>query len=146
MSDSLSHDVSTLDQSRVEEKSRDIFSRYALSPPHSREDYSACELEKSVKNRAEWLHIRFTDGTSLAMPFHHLDKMVMTSSQHLSLIYTGDVITLKGRNLGEIELQIRRGRLLAILCFDPDKHIKPLENAVIITEILHQNIQEWKRA
>ncbi|MEZ4614426.1 MAG: hypothetical protein R2867_02775 [Caldilineaceae bacterium] len=143
MNDSPSQDASTLDRRESDEKVVDIFAKYAMTPSRSKQEYSACELEKSTRNRAEWLHICFVNGTSLAMPFHHLDKMVMTSSQHLSLIYSGDVITLKGHHLDEIELQIRRGRLLAILCFNQDKHVRPPEPAVIITEILHQTIQEW---
>lgn len=154
MNDDALLSVSAKLTARQEESSVvDIFSRHAIASggtlytpkgkARGSAEYRACEVEKSARNRAEWLDIRLTDGTSFGLPYHLLTEMCLSSPQNLSLIYASHVVTLTGRHLGEVKQAMQRGKLISITCFDPSVHAVPPETEIVITSITRQTIQEY---
>lgn len=143
-------------ESPVQEKEQkvvDIFTRHAVSSgalrnlpqesPAATISYRAYEIDKTLKRPATLLKFYFMGRNRMAVPYHHFSKMLATSDQDLSLLFAGDVFTLKGYKLDEIETGIERGKLVAIACFDPAKHALPSEDACIVTSIIHQTIREF---
>jgi hypothetical protein len=105
-------------------------------------EYRAYEVEKTARQRVEWLDIRLVDGTCIMLPYHLLTEVYLSSHQHLSLIYASGVVTLIGRRLEEVKTLIQRGHLLAVTCFDPQRHAPPGESGAVITSITRQTMRE----
>lgn len=130
-----------------------IFSRHALSSGSSlytakdaasgTTQYRACEVEKSSRNRADWLDIRLADGSSFGLPYHLLTEISLSSAQNLSLIYASHVVTITGKHLDKVKSLMQRGKLLSLTCFDPKLHVKPADGEVVVTHIARQTIKEF---
>ncbi len=125
MSDSASSIVSFLGQQRKAEQSQ---------PDASGRVYRAYGIDAPQK-RPALMSIYYGDGRIGLMQKSFLTEILLTSHQHLSLIFTGCIITLEGQHLERLIDLLQDEKVLSLHCFNPKQHDRPPEGEIIILKI-----------
>lgn len=77
-------------------------------------------------------------------PYSHLNDIIETGHQWLSLVYTNMVVVLKGRHLDKLGDDLHDEAVRAIICFQPDIHEEPEEGEPVILEIHDKTIADFE--
>ena len=64
-----------------------------------------------------------------------LTEVLLTSHQHVSLIYANCIITLEGQHLDQLLDLFQDEKILSLHCFNPKLHDKPADGEILITKI-----------
>lgn len=122
--------VAILDQYRARPKPAES------SAPDSASEraYRAYGVDAPQK-RPTLVAIHYGDGQIGLMQKSFMTEALLTSHQHLSLIYTNCIITLEGRNLHLLLELLQDEKILSLHCFNPKLHDKPAEGEILITRI-----------
>lgn len=130
MSDSEASIVSILDQYRPKAKAAEPMPAADSSP----RAYRAYGID-APQRRPSLVGIYYGDGRMGLMQKSFLQEVLFTSHQHLSLIFTGCIITLEGQHLDQLVELLQDEKILSLHCFNPKLHDRPAEGEVIITRI-----------
>lgn len=89
-----------------------------------KQPYQAVFLDKSKPQSRLRLH--YPDGyTVRLLNYSYLVEAVTTSHKRLSLIFTDDIVTLKGRNLTGLIDMLQDERVRALMSFHAKHHLPP---------------------
>ncbi len=106
--------------------------------------YQAVHVDKSkVQSR---LRLDYGDGKVVRiLSYAYLIEVMSSSHQRLSLIFSNDIVTLKGRNLGALLDPFQDERVRTITCFHRGRYQQPDAGEPIIEEIVQDNIAELRK-
>lgn len=96
--------------------------------------YRAYGIDAPQK-RPALMSIYYGDGRIGLMQKSFLTEVLLTSHQHLSLIFTGCIITLEGQHLEQLIELLQDEKVLSLHCFNPKLHDSPPEGEIIILKI-----------
>lgn len=122
--------VSILDQYRSKAK---IAAEAVPSLTGGRE-YKAYGIQPP-RTRSTDLRINYGDGRIGLMSKSYRTEALLTSHQHLSLIFNDCIITLEGRHLDQLIELIQDDELRSLHCFNPKIHDAPTDDEILITRI-----------
>ena len=109
-------------------------------------DYVAYTHEPTNKRTPARLRVEYGDGSIALMAYAYLMEVYCPSHQHLSLIFTNVVITLKGHHLDHLLEPLQESKARAIHCFNPARYEQPAAGKPLITSIKRESLQEAARA
>lgn len=129
--------VAILDQYRAKPKPSES------TAPHSpsKRAYRAYGVD-APQRRPTLVAIHYGDGQIGLMQKSFMTEALLTSHQHLSLIYTNCVITLEGQNLHLLLELLQDEKILSLHCFNPKLYDKPAEGEILITRIERRSSSE----
>ena len=129
MSDNQSSVVSILDQYKLKAKTAE-----PLPTPESSRDYKAYGVD-APQRRPTLVALHYGDGRIGLMQKSFLTEVLLTSHQHVSLIYANCIITLEGQHLDQLLDLFKDEKILSLHCFNPKLHDKPADGEILITKI-----------
>ena len=130
MSDSQSSKVSILEQYKKAKTPETL----PAPEPESGRAYKAYGVD-APQRRSTLVAFHYGDGRIGLMQKSFLTEVLLTSHQHVSLIYTNCIITLEGQNLDQLLELFQDEKILSLHCFNPKIHDKPAEGEILITKI-----------
>lgn len=110
-----------------------------------KQPYQAMYVDRSKPQSR--LRLNYPDGyTVRLLNYTYLVEAVTTSHKRLSLIFTDDIVTLKGRNLtGLIEL-LQDERIRALVSFHAKHHLPPEDRLMpYIEDMVQEEIKSLHR-
>lgn len=137
MADSETKVVSILEQYKAKAKTPEA-SQTDTTPSRAYKAYGV----DAPQRRPTLVAIHYGDGRIGLMQKSFLTEVLLTSHQHVSLIYTNSVITLEGQNLHLLLDLFQDEKILSLHCFNAKLHDKPTEEEILITRIERRNSGE----
>lgn len=128
MSDSQSNKVSILEQYKKAKTPE------TPPAPESGRTYKAYGVD-APQRRPTLVAFHYGDGRIGLMQKSFLTEVLLTSHQHVSLIYTNCIITLEGQNLDQLLDLFQDEKILSLHCFNPKLYDKPADGEILITKI-----------
>lgn len=150
--------MSVFDRYRRPEREQDTERQPVASPPSDAPSptpnttaerdgqYLAYTHEPTNKRSPARLRIDYGDGGVALMSYAYLMEVYCPSHQHLSLIFTNVVITLKGHHLDQILEPLQESKVRTIVCFNPVRYEQPEAGTPLINTIKRESLQEAARA
>jgi len=135
MTDSETKAVSYMDQYRNTAKPAE---KPAALPERAYKAYGVDAPQK----RPTLIAIHYGNGPISLMQKSYMTEVLLTSHQHISLIFTSCVITLEGQHLEQLLELLQDEKILSLHCFNPKLHDKPQEGEILITKIERRNLGE----
>lgn len=117
-----------------------------VAPAVGRALYEAYTHEPTNKRTPARLRVEYGDGGIALMAYAYLMEVYCPSHQHLSLIFTNVVITLKGHHLDHLLEPLQESKARAIHCFNPTRYEQPEAGNPLILSIKRESLQEAARA
>ena len=114
--------------------------------PDGTTDYAAYTHEPTNKRSPARLRVEYGDGGVALMAYAYLMEVYCPSHQHLSLIFTNVVITLKGHRLDQLLEPLQESKARSIHCFNPNRYEQPAAGKPLITAIKRESLQDAARA
>ncbi len=110
-----------------------------------KQPYQAVFLDKSKPQSRLRLH--YPDGyTVRLLNYTYLVEAVTTSHKRLSLIFTDDIVTLKGRNLTGLIDMLQDERIRALVGFHAKHHLPPEDRQMpYIEDMVQEEIKALHR-
>lgn len=96
------------------------------------------------RTRVTDIRIVYGNGRIELISKLYRSRMVLTSHQHVSIIFDSCVLILEGRNLDQLVDLIQDDEIRSLYCFAPHLHILPPEEEILITNIECRGIHEFK--
>lgn len=112
------------------------WSNYATADPTEYQASSTTELNTSAPDSLTFKY-RDEHGTERekAPPYSSIHDQDYVPDTEIHLLYTAYLITLEGRNLGDLWKKIRERSAHAVREYDQERFIEPHSNDAIITKI-----------
>lgn len=106
--------------------------------------YQAVHVDKSrVQSR---LRLDYGDGRTVRiLSYAYLIEVMSSSHQRLSLVFSNDIVTLKGRHLEALLDPLQDERVRSITRFHPGRYARPEAGEPVIEEIVQDNIGELRK-
>lgn len=96
------------------------------------------------RSRPPRFEIFLAHDVSTALPYIHLQEVLSTANQFVSLLFGETVFTITGRNLRKLVEGLRDEQVLGINVFDPLRSAPPEAGEPLITAIERRSRAEWE--
>jgi hypothetical protein len=120
--------VSLIDQYRGNPKAQE---KPAVLPERAYKAYGV----DAPQRRPTLIAIHYGNGSIGLMQKSFMTEVLLTSHQHVSLIFTSCIITLEGEHLDQLLELLQDEKILSLHCFNLKVHDKPAEGEILITKI-----------
>jgi hypothetical protein len=108
----------------------------------SERDYRAYAIDKPKNPSMLW--IDYDGGMFELLEKNHLVKVLCTSHEYLSLLFTHSVYTFVGRHLDTLRPLLMEDKIRSLHCFDARRHNPPAKGEAVILAIEEQSVAEFR--
>lgn len=77
------------------------------------------------------------------LSYSHLNEVLLTGHQWMSLIFTHTVVVLKGRNLNKLLAPLQDEQARGLVCFRPQEHGEPEAHEPCIREMTDMTLNDF---
>lgn len=110
--------------------------------PASGREYRAYAIDKPKNPSMLWLDY---DGAVFELlEKSNLVKVLCTSPEYLSLIFTHSVYTLEGKYLDKLRVLLMEDKIRSLHCFDARRHDPPADGETVILFIEEQSVGDFR--
>lgn len=136
--------ANTNEAEAVAQQEREPAASAAARPTHEKKNGAYRATLPAKSKREVRLRLQYVQGKKVRLlSYSHLNEILLTGHQWMSLIFTHTVVVLKGRNLDQLLDTLQDEQARALVCFRPQEHDEPDLHEPCIREMTDMALNDF---